>query len=85
MEGRDCERQKGDKKKPGSDGRGGVWRGPKKSKQPEIAWSWDEPAEDMYIMYAYRGLDKDNGPRDGTLGLGRMMRPTVGLSSTGTS
>lgn len=31
------------------------------------------------------GPDEDNEPRDGTAGLECMMRPTVGLSSTGTS
>ena len=36
-------------------------------------------------MLTHLGPDEDNEPRDGTAGLERMMRPTVGLSSTGTS
>lgn len=36
-------------------------------------------------MLTHLGPDEDNEPRDGTAGLECMMRPTVGLSSTGTS
>lgn len=76
-ERRDCERQR----------RRGPGGGPGSATAGERGGACGEGTESRLgtNMLTHLGPDEDNEPRDGTAGLECMMRPTVGLSSTGTS